>query len=393
MKKTSILIALLLWLPFGMGSSSAQSGYDLFQKALMLERTDGKLAEAILLYQRVVKESQDEPLAAKAQLQIGICYEKLGQSEARAAYQTVIDKYPRQMETVKAAKERISQLAAVSEPVPDKPKFRKVAIPFKLSWWSPTPSGPIVDFGARLSPDGRTLAFGSEGAIWLIPVPGNVSPDIAGEPRRLTKAMYAMGGGISWSADGSLIAFNAARAEGESQDVYVIPSEGGEPVRLVRREPGFGFAPLGEALSLSPDGKLLAYQSKWDGEGRAGWSRIQTIARGAASPNIVTETKSAQPSFSPDGRMIAYVNYRPMELRVIPASGGESVRVTDTANRAVASPVWSPGGDMLAFLTGTNMTPYDESWIVPVSEQGKGRYIIKSPAYERDAFGRMDVRQ
>jgi len=32
----------------------AQSGYDLFQKALVLERTEGKLTEAIKAYKQIV---------------------------------------------------------------------------------------------------------------------------------------------------------------------------------------------------------------------------------------------------------------------------------------------------------------------------------------------------
>jgi Tol biopolymer transport system component len=368
MKKISIFIALLLWLPLGFSGAALQNGYNLFQKALVLERADGKLQEAITLYRQVVSESQDESLAAKAQLQIGICFEKLGQSEARAAYQTVIDKYPQQLEAVKEAKERISRLADTSETVANKPKFRKITIPFKLSWFSRTPNGSTTAFGARLSPDGKELAFGSEGSIWVVQVPGNVSQDIAGEPRRLTEAMYAMGGGISWSGDGSLIAFNAATSDEYIDDIYIVPSKGGEPTKLTSRKVAFGVPNLRDRLSLSPDGGTLAFQAKYgDGfdEGVLERARIQTITRGAASVKVLTDTRSAQPAFSPDGRWIAYINYSPWEIRVIPASGGESVRVADTSNKPVMSPVWSPDGSMLAFLIGQ-----DEIWIVPVSEDG-----------------------
>jgi Tol biopolymer transport system component len=351
MKKFSILIAFLLWLPLAIGGAPSQNEYDQFQKALMLERADGKLQEAITLYRQVVSESQDESLAAKAQLQIGICYEKLGQNEARAAYQTVIDKYPRQLETVKTAKERIARLVSEMAETADKPRFRKIDIPFKLSWWAPTPNGPVVDFGARLSPDGRTLAFGSEGSIWTISVPGKVSPDIAGEPQRLTEAMYALGEGISWSADGRLIAFRTARMD-NTKDIYVVPSNGGKPTKYASIQ-----ASSVEKLSLSPDGGVLAYQ---DDEGR-----IKTIARGSASPKILIDTKSSDPAFSPDGRLIAYVSDNPIELRVIPASGGESIRVVDASNRSLGNPVWSPDGRMLALLVGMQ-----EIWIVQVSENG-----------------------
>jgi Tol biopolymer transport system component len=345
-------------------TQEARSADAMLGAALHLEEVEGNLEGAIDTYKRFLAQYRDnESLAAKAQLHIGICYEKLGQREARTAYQTVIDRYPQQIEAVKIAKQRISRLADTLEAATDKPKFRKITIPFKLSWWSPTPIGPAVDFGARMSPDGQTLVFGSEGSIWVVPVPGKASPDIAGEPRRLTEAMYALGAGISWSGDGSLIAFNAARGE-DSQDIFIIPSQGGEPKKLTSREPSFGLATNEQALSLSPNGEVLAFQTKWDGEGIIGWSRILTLARGAASPKNLIDTKAAKPAFSPDGRMIAYVNYSPMEIRVIPASGGKSIRVVDTSNREVSTPIWSPDGRMLAFLSG------NEIWIVPVSENG-----------------------
>jgi len=106
MKKYAILIAILisLLITFSLISNALQNGYDLFQKALAKERGEGNLEEAIVLYKKVVEEAKDESLAAKAQLRIGICYEKLGKQEAQKAYQMVIDNYPQQTDTVKAAK-------------------------------------------------------------------------------------------------------------------------------------------------------------------------------------------------------------------------------------------------------------------------------------------------
>ena len=61
---------------------AAESGAELFQKALTAERAAGNLEEAIKLYQRVAKEfASDRALAAKAIVQEAKCYEKLGQKE------------------------------------------------------------------------------------------------------------------------------------------------------------------------------------------------------------------------------------------------------------------------------------------------------------------------
>ena len=364
-KKLSFCLALLASMVlvnvFSAANSSmqeVQSEDAMFGSALHLEEVEGNLEAAIDTYKQfLAKYGDNESLAATAQLHIGMCYEKLGQTEARAAYQTVIDKYPQQLDSVKIAKERISRLVSEMKAAADKPKFRKITIPFKLSWWGPSPIGPIVNFGASLSRDGR-LAFSSESSIWVIPVPGKVSLDIAGEPQRLTESMYALGEGISWSGDGRLIAFRTAGMD-NTKDIYIVPSEGGNPTKYASIQ-----ASSVEKLSLSPDGGVLAYQEV---EGR-----IKTIARGGASPKNLID-KAGMPAFSRDGRLIAYVSYNPMELRlelrVIPASGGESIRVVDTSNRGLGNPVWSPDGRMLAFLT-KGRYQYDEIWIVPVSEKG-----------------------
>ena len=61
-----------------------QSGSDLFQQALLKERADGELEEAIAIYRRVLDAAPDDrTLAAQALVRIGACYEKLGMPEAR----------------------------------------------------------------------------------------------------------------------------------------------------------------------------------------------------------------------------------------------------------------------------------------------------------------------
>jgi tetratricopeptide (TPR) repeat protein len=88
----------------------SQSGEDLFQKALRLERNEGKLLEAIELYNKVVAVKGNIDLAAQSQLRIGLCYEKLGQqsvSQALEAFQKVIDNFPGQEEAVKEAREKL----------------------------------------------------------------------------------------------------------------------------------------------------------------------------------------------------------------------------------------------------------------------------------------------
>ena len=92
-----------------------QSGYDLYQQALSKERAEGKLAEAIALYDRVVRESAgDRPLAAKALLRLGECHEKLGDTESRKTYERIVRDFADQKDVAEQARARLSAKAAGS---------------------------------------------------------------------------------------------------------------------------------------------------------------------------------------------------------------------------------------------------------------------------------------
>jgi tetratricopeptide (TPR) repeat protein len=162
--------------------SSQQTAGELFEKALYMEEAKGDLQKAIDLYQKILKQfPENREVAAKAQLHIGLCYEKLGLKEAQNAFQKVVDNYPNQQQEVAIAREKLSKLVKLAEAldkVPHKPTFRKIRIPAN-------PSNGV------LSPDGKRLAFISEERLWVIPVAGNVEPDLAGEPVTLTEPMEA----------------------------------------------------------------------------------------------------------------------------------------------------------------------------------------------------------
>src|SRR5438105_11320383 len=93
------------------GTILAQSGNDLFQQALVKERTEGNLPEAIKLYQSIVqKYGSDRKLVAKALFQIGQAYEKLGNAEARKAYERIAREFADQKEVAADAGRRLAAL-------------------------------------------------------------------------------------------------------------------------------------------------------------------------------------------------------------------------------------------------------------------------------------------
>jgi tetratricopeptide (TPR) repeat protein len=200
----------------------------LYERARLLDELNQDLKEAITLYGQAADAAKDQPaLAARALVQMGRCQERLGQAEARKAYQRVLDEYPEQLEEVRLARERLAVLSKTSGSGAGKPTFKQIRIPSTLP------------FGAQLSPDGSHLAYAQfEKGLWLLPIQGNVSPDVAGVPKKLIVSLPEGVGidrdGLTWSADGKWIAFNDFGAtKGKKgpwvSGIYVVSSKGGVP--------------------------------------------------------------------------------------------------------------------------------------------------------------------
>ena len=128
--KTKILILCLM---FGISALAAESGAELFQKAVTQERAAGNLEEAIKLYQRVAKEfASGRPLAAKALVQEARCYEKLGQDKAVKLYEQVARDFGDQRELAATASARLAVLRQAEHPAPTVPATmtqRKIELP------------------------------------------------------------------------------------------------------------------------------------------------------------------------------------------------------------------------------------------------------------------------
>jgi Tol biopolymer transport system component len=393
--KNFVLIALIAISAFVSSSSIQQSAEQLYQSGIYKEDVEGKLEEAIAIYQEIInKYPQNSPVAAKALFHMGLCYEKLGNQEAQKAYQRLIADYPGQKEEVAMAKERLAGLVKIAASAPRKPNFRKIRTPFSIPQWS----------GSRLSPDGKILAFGSGNAIWTVPIPGRVDPDLAGEPKELPGAADVLGDGLSWSGDGKWIAFSRAYSrnlrEGgtridfrpEGAHIDVIPSAGGEPKRIPVPQ---WVATKGETtrrLSLRFDGKTVAFDSG---------KQVFIASVDTGDIKQVTKDGGVAPCFSPDGTKIAYLTpptwqdnppSRMSEVWVISAGGENPVKVSGDLreNLSRTGPTWSPDGRMIAFgqiVRATTTTPRSEVCVIPLSEKGNplaSPVQIELPLFSRD---------
>ncbi|HAX94486.1 MAG TPA: hypothetical protein DCY25_11190, partial [Bacteroidales bacterium] len=345
--KKIVLTAILItaFIAVNVIPSQAQSPEQLYQRGLMKEEGEGSLQEAIALFNKVADNTKaDQSLQAKALLHIGMCYEKLGNQEAVKAYQRLVNNYPAQKNEVSFARERLSRLVQVNDKVSETPlipKFTKIKIPTKLSW------------AVKLSLDGKTLAHIADKKLWTTPLSGNVGPDLPGKPVELnTEGVEVEWTGLAWSGDGKWIAFNdigskdKPEPEKYNQGILVMPFAGGKPKKVIENYRDARV--VNYRISLSPDGKNLAFTSVENKE-----QHVYTTWVEGGSPKQLVDIQAREPVFSPDAKWIAYVEDRNVgrlggNLWIVPAAGGVPRLVARAGN--ASSPIWSPDGSMIAYL-------------------------------------------
>ena len=324
------------------GSLSAQENKASVQLAAAIyeEEVTGNLDKAVELYLNILKNYPDDrPVAAKTLYHLGLVNEKMGKQKASEYFTRLVNTYPDQTEMVSLAKERLNRLLA-SIDKPHKPTFRKINIATQL-----TPS-------VKLSPDGKNLALVADKKLWIMPLSGNLGQEFPGTPTQVnTEGIEVDWSSLSWSGDGKLIAFNDITSKEETekenyQSIYVVDPSGGEPKEVINNYRDWRI--VNYRMSLSPDGKELAYTSV---ENNKQHIYIKDVA-GVPQKQLV-DNQAREPVYSPDGKWIAYVEDKNLgigggNLWIIPESGGLPELVAKAGQ--ASSPVWSPDGNTIAFL-------------------------------------------
>lgn len=359
MKKVAVLTTVLLLVAFSIAAFAHQNGYDQFQKALAKERGEGNLEESIDLYQKVIEESKDESLAAKAQFRIGICYEKLGKQEAEKAYQKVIDNYPNQVETVKLAKNKLSNLVQAYSAKKDF-NIEKVG-----SGWH----------GNSVTSDGKFLAFVDWDTGDLA-----IRDLITGKIRRLTdkgtweeSAAYALS--PLWSPDGKRVAYlwldDGKISVGDGKDYLnfrVIGVDGSKSQTLIRYKYEEGWI---SPLDWSPSGdSILALFIKEEGLLDLGQIFIDDRAVKIFKTIESIDGNLINAQFSRDGHYIVFSrpqnkNSRKRDIFLYSIDENKELPlIVHSADDHVFG--WSPDGKKILFMSDRTGTL--DTWMAHISE-------------------------
>ena len=224
----------------------------------------------------------------------------------------------------------------------------------------------------RLSPDGTRVAgsllsaSSSEPDVWTI--------DLArGSRLRMTTGGYNRGS--VWSPDGTQLAFFSARP-GEDQDLYVMPSGGGEPRRILSR-PGAQWP-----VSWSPDGRVLVFE---DGPG---FSRDVWLLPFGEEPRPLAVTRFNERGgvFSPDGRWIAFVTDESGRAEVYAQPfPGPGPKVPLSRNGGI-QPVWSRNGRELFFREGDSLMSVSIQSDPFRASPARKLFDLRQEVYGRDPY-------
>jgi len=328
------ILAGLLMAPEAIAQKDDQAEV-LMQAAHQKKLVEGQLEQAIQLYKRIVQEhAGNRAVAAQALLEMGQCYEKLGNTEARKAYERLLRDYADQNELAAQARKR---LVAISSKVVS----GSSGMLTRRVWTEP---GEYIE--GSLSPDGRYLSCVDMSTGDLA-----VRELATGKMRHLTHKSSSESGEYAFfstiSPDGKEVAYNWFGGK-NGPDLRVVRWDGSAPRVLFAKKGLYPFP-----ADWSPDGRYILTHLY----NEAGANQIAVISAVDGSARVLKtlEWSSLTIRFSPDGRYIAYDAPQPQDsgnrdIFLITADGSREIQLVEhPADDQLLG--WTPDGNHILFAS------------------------------------------
>lgn len=255
-----------------------------------------------------------------------------------------------------------------------------VAAPVKLN--SPLISGHSVNY-LRSSPDGsRVLYLANQAAnstfeLFSVPAAGGVAPT------RLNGALVSGGdvspSGLQFSPDGSQVLYVADQSVDQVDELFIVPSAGGTPLKL-NGPLVFGGDVLSNSVRFDPNGNRVLYLA--DQDINSVFELYSVPSSGGVPPTKLNVPLGPGHSvsanglqFSPDGSRILYHADQDVdeifEIYSVPSGGGAPVKLNgplvaggDVSDKGLQ---FSPDGSRILYLANQVTNSVDELFIVPSS--------------------------
>jgi len=207
-----------------------------------------------------------------------------------------------------------------------------------------------------------------------------------------------------WSPDGKQIFYVSRISNGDGQTARTwlasVPATGGS-VQIIPEDKNretLWLWPYYGGNRVSPDGTTIVSSAMTS---RDTSSFSPNFPRFKLWKNAIDGTESEQitnkqgpyadiyPSWSPDGQQIAFLrgqisnsggeDFDKTDICIVNASGGEPEILLSTSSKYILSPVWSPGGEMIAYFSREREEPYTSYMNIMNVETGEIRIIGEIP--------------